>query len=70
MIFKLEANGENKWVIKNEVGETVGDAQRLATGYLITEIGTDNVVKRFRFIDALKEAFGVENTFENMPGKS
>jgi hypothetical protein len=68
MVFKLESAGEeSRWTIKNEAGEAVGEGQRFATGYLVTEYSTQNVVKRFRFIDALNEVFGPGHTFQNMP---
>jgi hypothetical protein len=54
-VISIEA-GE-KWQITKE-DELVGSVQRLATGYLVTIDKSISKVKRFRMIDALREALG------------
>lgn len=46
-----------RWSIARD-GELIGDIQRLATGYLVTIETPPKKVKRFRMIDALREALG------------
>ena len=64
MIYTIEPveHGKKWTVVSNE--SNVGTVERLSTGYLVTltgaSVGTDSpkIVKRFRMIDALKEALG------------
>lgn len=47
-----------KWVVKNG-GEVLGNVERFATGFMLT-LASDppQKIKRFRMIDALRQAFG------------
>jgi hypothetical protein len=48
---------QKKWVVKRD-GEPVGYIERFATGYMLTlESDPPVKIKRFRMIDALRQAF-------------
>lgn len=67
--FKLEEIAQNSWQVYDEHGVLVGSAARRATGYLVMLTDTETVVKRYRFIDALKDVFGQDSAFEGMPSR-
>ena len=52
------------WSIQSNGLEKIGAVERLMTGYLVT-LG-DKKVKRFRMVDALREALGSEAVIEEI----
>ena len=51
-----------EWVVTEPGGaEPMATVRRLQTGYLVTMLGTGVKTKRFRQIDALREAFGQDD---------
>ena len=47
-----------KWIVKRG-GEVLGDVERFATGFMLTlNAEPPQKIKRFRMIDALRQAFG------------
>ena len=49
-----------KWIVKQS-GEVLGNVERFATGFMLTLNGDPPTkIKRFRMIDALRQAFGAE----------
>lgn len=54
--------GDHLWDILD--GTTlVGHLERRQTGYLATNLATGTTIKRYRMIDALKDAFGTDANF-------
>jgi hypothetical protein len=66
MIYRIEpAESEKIWTIVSDKSN-IGTVERLSTGYLVTLIDPPKKIKRFRIIDALKEALG-DNADIEMP---
>ncbi len=64
MQYKVIPTAERKWNVVGNYGVVLGTLDRLETGYLATRATDGNVIKRYRMIDALREAFGEEHEFE------
>lgn len=57
---------EKHWTISKD-GQKIGSVERLMTGYLVTLTASPDAakkIKRYRMIDALREAFGAEAELE------
>jgi hypothetical protein len=64
MKITLEKTADREWVVRSdESDEPIGTVSRMQTGYLVKKHEGDEVHKRFRLIDALRQAFGQEHTY-------
>lgn len=65
MKITLEKSGDREWIVRSEESaEPIGIVNRKQTGYLVTKHEGNELHKRFRLIDALRQAFGSEHTYE------
>jgi N-acyl-L-homoserine lactone synthetase len=67
MQYKVIPTAERKWNVVAADETILGTLDRLETGYLATRTSDGNVIKRYRMIDALREAFGEEHQYEIIP---
>lgn len=64
MKITLEKIADREWLIRaEETPEPLGTVSRKQTGYLVTKFDGNEVVKRFRLIDALRQSFGQDHTY-------
>jgi hypothetical protein len=64
MKITLEKTADREWLVRAEdATEPVGTVSRKQTGYLVTKFEGNEIVKRFRLIDALRQSFGQEHTY-------
>jgi hypothetical protein len=64
MKITLEKVADREWVVRSDEGpEPIGIVSRKQTGYLVSKHEGNEVHKRFRLIDALRQAFGSEHTY-------
>ena len=66
MQIQVTAVDTTHWTVSASE-ESIGSIQRLATGYIAKRTSDNYVIKRFRMIDALKEVFGEESTYDITP---
>ncbi|HET6512280.1 MAG TPA: hypothetical protein VFH43_08815 [Candidatus Kapabacteria bacterium] len=65
MRITLERTADREWVVNSDAQSSpLGSVSRKQTGYLVTRSADGEVIKRFRLIDALRQAFGDEHTYE------
>jgi hypothetical protein len=64
MKITLEKQADREWIVRAEGSdEPIGLVSRKQTGYLVTKHEGNEMHKRFRLIDALRQAFGAENDY-------
>jgi hypothetical protein len=63
MKITLEKSADREWVVRGEgLDVPLGTVSRKQTGYLVTKQDGE-LHKRFRLIDALRQAFGEEHQY-------
>lgn len=62
MTITLHKKADREWLVKAG-DDTIGEVSRKQTGYLVKKYEGDEVVKRFRLIDALRQSFGSDHTY-------
>lgn len=63
MKITLEKTADREWNVRGEDAETpIGTVSRKQTGYLVMKHDGE-MHKRFRLIDALRQAFGDEHSY-------
>lgn len=63
MKITLEKTADREWLVREENSDTpLGTVSRKQTGYLVTKQDGE-LHKRFRLIDALRQAFGAEHQY-------